>query len=292
MLDAAAEQLDPENLKAAAAAQVEEAVRPQVEANTDTIRKAVTEAVQGKVLEAVLQAAGLELSAEDYQAAVENGKVSDKQAEQIRTALKAQMESDEVQAQIEAALKEQVESLVKEHVAEYLEKDETVSARLAAAGAGHDSLVALKTQLDQVNTFVNGLKAYTDGAAKAAEGAEQLNGGMIQLKDGAEQVHTGAAQLAEGTSQLAAGMDTLAKGAEELKSGADTLHTNGTSVMKESIYEAEKTAAEKLLPLAEGTLPDALRIFEETRDNAGRGGYDLRPEGMKTVTVYIIRTDF
>ncbi len=292
VLDAAAEQLDPENLKAAAAAQVEEAVRPQVEANTDTIRNAVTEAVQGKVLEAVLQAAGLELSAEDYQAAVENGKVSDKQAEQIRTALKAQMESDEVQAQIEAALKEQVESLVKEHVAEYLEKDETVSARLAAAGAGHDSLVALKTQLDQVNTFVNGLKAYTDGAAKAAEGAEQLNGGMIQLKDGAEQVHTGAAQLAEGTSQLAAGMDTLAKGAEELKSGADTLHTNGTSVMKESIYEAEKTAAEKLLPLAEGTLSDALRIFEETRDNAGRGGYDLRPEGMKTVTVYIIRTDF
>jgi hypothetical protein len=47
-----------------------------------------------------------------------------------------------------------------------------------------------------------------------------------------------------------------------------------------------------LLPYVENDLADALRIFEKTRDAAGQGGYDLRPEGMKTVTVYIIRTDF
>ena len=74
--------------------------------------------------------------------------------------------------------------------------------------------------------------------------------------------------------------------------GADTLHTTGTTVMKNTILDAEKTAAEKLLPYVEGDLTDALRIFEKTRDTAGQGGYDLRPEGMKTVTVYIIRTDF
>ena len=62
--------------------------------------------------------------------------------------------------------------------------------------------------------------------------------------------------------------------------------------MKNTILDAEKTAAEKLLPYVEGDLTDALRIFEKTRDTAGQGGYDLRPEGMKTVTVYIIRTDF
>ena len=49
--------------------------------------------------------------------------------------------------------------------------------------------------------------------------------------------------------------------------------------------------AEKLLPYVTDDLPKALRIYEETRDNAQNSGYDLRPENMKTVTVYIIRTD-
>lgn len=55
--------------------------------------------------------------------------------------------------------------------------------------------------------------------------------------------------------------------------------------------DAEKDAAEKLLPYVTDNLPNALRIYEETRDNAQNSGYDLRPDGMKTVTVYIIRTD-
>ena len=105
-------------------------------------------------------------------------------------------------------------------------------------------------------------------------------------------MNTGAARLAEGASALATGADTLATGAADLSTGADTLHTTGTTVMKNTILDAEKTAAEKLLPYVEVDLTDALRIFEKTRDTAGQGGYDLRPEGMKTVTVYIIRTDF
>ena len=54
---------------------------------------------------------------------------------------------------------------------------------------------------------------------------------------------------------------------------------------------AEKEAAEKLLPYVTDDLPKALRIYEETRDSAQNSGYDLLPENMKTVTVYIIRTD-
>ena len=108
-----------------------------------------------------------------------------------------------------------------------------------------------------MNTFVTGQKDYTDGVAQASDAAV-----------------------------------TLSAGATLVSTGADTLHTTGTTVMKNTILDAEKTAAEKLLPYVEGDLTDALRIFEKTRDTAGQGGYDLRPEGMKTVTVYIIRTDF
>ena len=292
VLDTVIAQLDPDALKASAAAQVEAVIRPQVEANTEAIRAAVTEAAQGKVLEAVLQAAQVELSAEQYQAAVQGGMIPKEQAAQIDTAVQAQLESDEIQAQIDAAVQEQIETLVQQHVTEYLETDESVAAQLQQAQAAHDSLVALKAQLDQVNTFVTGLKAYTDGAAQAATGAAALNTGLAQLSEGAVTLNTGAAQLAEGASTLATGADTLATGAADLSTGADTLHTTGTTVMKNTILDAEKNSAEKLLPYVENDLADALRIFEKTRDAAGQGGYDLRPEGMKTVTVYIIRTDF
>ena len=292
VLDAAIAQLDPDTLKASATAQVEAVVRPQVEANTDTIRAAVTEKVQGKVLEAVLQAAQVEMSAEQYQAAVKGGMIPQEQAAQVETAVQAQMESDEIQAQIDAAVQEQIEALVQQHVTEFLEADENVAAQLQQAQAGHDSLVALKEQLDQVNTFVTGLKAYTDGTAQAASGAATLSTGLSQLSEGAATLNTGAAQLAEGASALATGADTLSTGAAELSTGAETLHTTGTTVMKNTILDAEKTAAEKLLPYVESDLTETLRIFEETRDAAGQGGYDLRPEEMKTVTIYIIRTDF
>ena len=181
---------------------------------------------------------------------------------------------------------------MQQHVTEFLETDENVAAQLQQAQAGHDSLIALKEQLDQVNTFVTGLKAYTDGTAQAASGAATLSTGLSQLSEGAATLNTGAAQLAEGASALATGADTLSTGAAELSTGAETLHTTGTTVMKNTILDAEKTAAEKLLPYVESDLTETLRIFEETRDAAGQGGYDLRPEEMKTVTVYIIRTDF
>ena len=119
-----------------------------------------------------------------------------------------------------------------------------------------ESLTALKNQLDQANEFVTGLKAYTDGVAQAADGASSLSAG-----------------------------------ASKLNLGATALQLIGTGNLKTQILGAEQAAAEKLLPLLEGTVPEAMRIWETIAQNAGKDGYDLRPEGMKTVTAYIIRTD-
>ena len=257
VLDSVIAQLDPDTLKAAASAKVAEEVRKQVTANEDQIRAGVQEAVKGKVLEAVLKAAGFEMTAEQYAAALKGGLVSKEQAAQVDTAVEAQMKSEAILAQTESAVQEQIEKLVTENTEAYLAKDETITAKLAQAAAAREQLLALKEKLDQVNTFVTGLKDYTDGVAQASDAAV-----------------------------------TLSAGATLVSTGADTLHTTGTTVMKNTILDAEKTAAEKLLPYVEGDLTDALRIFEKTRDTAGQGGYDLRPEGMKTVTVYIIRTDF
>ena len=70
VLDAVLLQLNPETLRASAQAQVETAVRAQVEKNTDQVRSAVETAVQDKVLAAVLQSAGQNMTSEQYAQAV------------------------------------------------------------------------------------------------------------------------------------------------------------------------------------------------------------------------------
>ena len=64
VLDGVTAQLEPDTLKAAASAKIAEEVRKQVAAKEDQIRAGVLEAVKGKVLEAVLKAAGFEMTAE------------------------------------------------------------------------------------------------------------------------------------------------------------------------------------------------------------------------------------
>ena len=256
ILDGVTAQLEPDTLKAAASAKVAEEVRKQVTANEDQIRAGVQEAVKGKVLEAVLKAAGYEMTAEQYAAALKGGLVTKEQAAQVDTAVEAQMNSEEILAQTEAAVQEQIEKLVTENTEAYLSKDETIAVKLAQATAAREQLSALKEQLDQVNTFVTGLKEYTDGVAQASDGAA-----------------------------------TLSAGAMLVSAGASTLQETGTKVLKDSILTAEKSAAEKLLPLMEKDLAGALNAWKTTKDQLTDTGYDLKPEGMDEETVYIIRTD-
>lgn len=291
VLDAVLLQLNPETLRASAQAQVETAVRSQVEANAAQVQSAVETAVQDKVLAAVLQSAGQNMTLEQYAQAVQAGLVSSEQAAAITAAVEQQMATEEVKAQIDVAVQQQIEQLIQDNTAAYLSSDETVAAQLSAAQAAYESLTALKAQLDQISAFVTGLKTYTDGVSQAAAGASQLHTGLTQLNAGAATLSTGAAALSTGAASLSEGADSLYDGTVEFKDGAAALHTDGTQKFKDTLIDAEKEAAEKLLPHVTDDLPKALRIYEETRDNAQNSGYDLRPENMKTVTVYIIRTD-
>ena len=107
-----------------------------------------------------------------------------------------------------------------------------------------------------MNTFVTGLKDYTDGVAKASGGAATLSAGAVLVS-----------------------------------TGASTLQKTGTQTLKDSIFTAEKDAAENLLPLVENDLAGALNVWNATKSHLADTGYDLKPEGMGSETVYIIRTD-
>ena len=242
---------------------METVVRPKVDAQEAQIRAGVEEAVKAKVLEAVLAQVKPDLTVEQYEAAVKAGMVTADQAAQVSAAVDAQMETEEVRAQADAAVQAKKDELVKENVEQYLASDETVQAKLAEARTAADSLTALKNQLDQTRMFVDGLKEYTDGVAQAADGASKLSAGAARLKDGAAL----------------------------LMQGADSLYTNGTQVLKESILKAEAELAQKLLPVTTIVLPEALREYEQTLDLTRNAHYDLAPEGIRTTTLYLIRTD-
>ncbi len=256
VLDGVIAQFDPDTLKAAASAKVAEEVRKQVAANEDKIREGVRETVKGKVLEAVLKAAGFDMTAEQYAAALKGGLVTKEQAAQVETAVDARMNSEEILTRTETAFQDQMDKLVTENTEAYLAKDETIAAKLAQAAAARGQLQDLKEQLDQVNTFVTSLKDYTDGVAQASDGAANLSAGAMLVS-----------------------------------AGASALQEAGTQTLKDSILSAEKSAAEKILPFAEKDLTDALNAWKAVKNHLSDTGYDLKPEDMDEETVYIIRTD-
>ena len=173
----------------------------------------------------------------------------------------------------------------------YAEVLDGAAAKPGIPPAAREKITALKEQLDRVSSFTQGLKSYTDGVTRAAESAGNLNKGMTQIKDGAAALADSAEELSAGIGELADGASTLSSGASKLYLGALALQAVGTRNLKDQILNAEKEAASALLPYLETGMAEALRLYDEAGSNPDAGGYDLRPEGMKTLTVYIIRTD-
>lgn len=208
------------DVEAVARQQVEQAVRAQ----EDTVRAAVTEAVRQEVAQQVTQAAeaqvtekvlaALNMTSETYQAAVEAGQVTDTQKKQIEAAVKQQMASDEVRALIDgqttsqmasddvttlisAKTEEQVQALIAQNVASD-DVQKQIAAKKDQADAARQSLTALKTQLDNYQTFYTGLTTYTQGVASASEGAAALRDNLPALSDGIAQLLSGAETLRDG----------------------------------------------------------------------------------------------
>ena len=120
--------------------------------------------------------------------------------------------------------------------------------------------------------------------------SEQAKAGADSLKALLEQL-TQLDTFVKGVHAYTGGVDQAAAGAKELAAGALALHDEGTDTLKTGIFGAEKQAADTLLPILENQLATAVRVYEETGVQVQNSGYDLRPESMKTVTLYVIRTD-
>ena len=141
---------------------------------------------------------------------------------------------------------------------EYLSGNGPVRAQLARA------------YLDQAVTFVNSLKNYAGNMTQAAQNADLLHTAVTGTADGAAALRTSAAAH---------------------QKDAEKLQKSGTAKVKSTIAATTKQLATLALPYVQNDLTHILDLYEQTRNQAQNGSYDLRPDGMQTVTVYIIRTD-
>ena len=133
-----------------------------------------------------------------------------------------------------------------------------------------EEIAALKAQLDETANFVKSLNVYFDSANQAVQHADALNTAVTGFADGASTLHDHAAALQKDAAKL---------------------QKDGTAKVKSTVTTTAKQLASMALPYVQKDIPHYLDLYEQTRDQAQNGGYDLRPEGMEALTVYIIRTD-
>lgn len=275
------------------AAKVTEAVQAQVEAEvsaqvTASVQEAVTQAVQANEAQffaAILQQS-LAMTAEEYEAAVAAGLVTEEQAGALHAAaasamqaeVDARMQSDAVQAQIaerteqtvaEQMQRSEVQALIASNteaqrqlaISEAMGSD-AVQTQLRAASEGAASILALKASLDSYNAFYQGLRTYTAGVSSAAAGAGELKSGVDALKSGTAELSAGAAELLQGIQAMKDSAPALVDGITQLRDGSMEL-SDGLKRLKEEGIEA-------LLDAVGGDLETLTQRLRATADVANR----------------------
>lgn len=263
-----------------------ETVTATVNNQKDVIRTAVEATVRKSVTEQVLAAAGLGMTADQYDAAVAAGQVSEEVQAQVSTAVSTQMSTSAVQAAIDSNTASQIQSLIETNMNSEEVKSQ-IQAGVAKAQAGRKLLQALKTQLDSYNTFYQGVLSYTAGVDQANEGAQQILAGTYTLKDGtgslvsgAGQLKNGSSSLKSGTSELKSGTSTLKDGTSSLKSGVKTLK-NGTS----SLSDGTKSLFEGVGTLKDGSaaLVDGVKQLNDGAMTLSKGMKKFKEEGIDSI---------
>lgn len=263
-----------------------ETVTATVNSQKDVIRTAVEATVRKSVTEQVLAAAGLGMTADQYDAAVAAGQVSEEVQAQVSTAVSTQMSSSAVQTAIDSNTEAQIQSLIETNMNSE-EVQSQIKAGVAKAQAGRKSLQALKTQLDSYNTFYQGVLSYTAGVDQANEGAQQILAGTYTLKDGtgslvsgAGQLKNGSSSLKSGTSELKSGTSTLKDGTSSLKSGVKTLK-NGTG----SLSNGTTTLLDGIATLKNGgkTLVDGVQQLNDGAMTLSKGMKKFKEEGIDSI---------
>lgn len=259
--------------------QVSETVRQ----NESAIRAGVTAVVKKQVTEQALSAAGINMTVEQYEAAVQAGQISEQVQAQISSAVSAQMASGQVQTLIDQNTEQQIQSLIDQN----MQSDEVkakIEAAVEQAKNGVSSIAALKTQLDGINQFYTGLSAYTVGVAQAKGGSDALLSGTKELSGGAASLKEGSQTLYQGVMQMKNGSGALTDGVSQLKNGAMQL-SNGLKVFNEQ-------GVQRLVEAVDGDLSSVATRLRATCDvSKNYKSFSGISDGMDGQVKFIYRTE-
>lgn len=296
--------LDEDNVRKQAEQMALESVTETVRAQEDIIRAAVTAVVRAQVLEGVLTASGIHMSAEEYAAAVEAGSIDAETQAQINAAVEQQMNSSDILAKIDEQTEAKIQALIQENM-----QSDAVQAQIEqaveSAKAGALALKNLKKQLDSFNKFYNGVITYTDGVDQASGGANQLSAGSDKLSGGTKELKKGTKQLSKGASELKSGTSKLANGSRELYNGVNLLNggtgalvdgvkllNNGALTLNEGLKKYKKEGVDVLVDAVKGkaeTLVERLKaISKVSKDYRSFSGISDDMDGKVS---FIYKTD-
>lgn len=283
VLDGIAGSLDPtavyDMAYNTALGQVSDAVRAQA----PTVRARVEAAIRVRVLEGVLAEAGLDMTAEAYDAAVAAGAIDLETQAQISAGVEAQMQSEEIQAQIEQNTEAQIQALI-DQTMKSPEIQAQINAAVESAKNGSGSIAALRAQLDSYSEFYQGLRSYTAGVDQAASGVDALAVGGKDLAAGAADLKSGANSLSRGLGNLRSGGGALTSGVQQLRDGAMQL--------SDGLQEFDEKGIQKLADAVEGDLDQlVLRLQAAVEAAQTYQTFAGLAEGMNGTVRFVYKTD-
>ena len=258
-------------------------VTASIKENESIIREQVEAEIRRQVLEAVLKAAGQNMSAEEYEQALNAGMIPDEIANQIRTAVEMQMSSEEIQNEISTVTEQKIEELIQAAMQseEVLSK---IEAAVMQAEQGRSRISSLLDQLKSYDQFYQGLLTYTSHVSEISNGVEQLKSGSAALVEG-----SGA--LKAGIWQLTAGLDNLKQGSNALIDGVGELQ-KGSMQLSEGMKQFNDDGITKIVDALEGNISEAALRLKATIDVSKKYQSFAGKNSEMTGTVkFIYRTD-
>ena len=283
VLNGVLESLKPENIRQTATETARKQVTETVNGMSSEIRDAVTLKVRDQVLEGVLKAAGIHMTADQYNKAVAAGLIPEAIAGKINAALEQQMASAEIQAKIDQLTQQTIDSKIEEAM-NSAEVQKQIDAAVEKASAGSKSIEALIAQLDKYNTFYTGLLAYTAGV-------DQLYAGSTQLMAGASALVSKTGDLAKGAANLNDGLGTLKSSSGTLIDGVKQL-TDGSMTFSDGMKKFNEEGVKKIASVFDGDLGSLSARLQALSDvSKSYDNFAGKADGTKSEVKFMYRTE-
>lgn len=263
--------------------QVKSAIKQTVEQNRPYIEAQITGEYKTQVIGQIAVNNYGFASYQAYLDALSNGSVDDSVKNGINQAVDAVMESNETKAKIKLLTDETVNSEI-EKAFNSNDGQTSYNAALQKAKAGRESLKSLQTQLNEYNSFYQGIIEYTNGVQQAKDGSELLKANLYNLKISSNKLNNGAVKIFNGISKMKKGGNKLVGGVKKLQ--------NGSMQLSEGIKQLNDEGIKKITDALGTDINDIYtRIKATVEVSKNYNSFSGIPNGINGNIRFIYKTD-